>query len=275
MRDGPTVSLGLPRPGKGLLWVMGVLVFIWVMFAVALNFGGLTMRSFLLFAGNTDAIAHGEVWRLFTAGLIHLPRGSGSVEHIFYTLLGLYFLAPSLEERWGARRFVQFLVASSVFGFTAQFLAELLLPHRLGSVLSQEYWFGSFGTVEAVAIAWALSNPGKSLRLYFMIPISTTVFVLFIIGFSLFRIIGADLPLEGAVTPFGGMLAGYFFGAGTPSPFRRLLLKGRFFWLARRAQRFRASRPKLTVIEGKRGRRADSDPPPSGRRPPTDKRFLN
>ena len=32
MRD-EMVSMGLPRPGKALLWVMGVLVSIWVMFA--------------------------------------------------------------------------------------------------------------------------------------------------------------------------------------------------------------------------------------------------
>jgi membrane associated rhomboid family serine protease len=267
------MTLGLPRPGKGLMWVMGVLLFVWVSFAVAINFVGLSREAFFLFAGNTQAILRGEVWRLLTAGFLHQSWGNGSVQQILFALMGLYFLAPSLEERWGVRRMVAFLIGSSIFGFTAQFAAEWLLPDRLAGAIGQAYWFGSFGAIEAVAVAWALSNRGQSVRLFFVLPVSSTGLLLFIVGVSVLRIIGDDKPLEGAVTPFGGMLAGYLFGAGTPTPARRVLLKLRYSWLQRRAARYRGSRPRLTVIEGKR--KGPDGGPTRGRKPPTDKRFLN
>ncbi len=39
MRD-EMVTMGLPRPGKALLAVMGVMLSVCIMFAVAINYGG-------------------------------------------------------------------------------------------------------------------------------------------------------------------------------------------------------------------------------------------
>jgi membrane associated rhomboid family serine protease len=262
------VSMGLPRPGKALLWVMGVMLFICIMFAVGINYGGLDERAFLLFAGNTKAILGGQVWRLFTAGLMHQPSGAGAVNHILFALLGLYFLAPTLEARWGARRTILFLLASSVMGFSAQLAAEALLPRAIVARLGQPYWFGSMGALEAIAVAWALSNRGQTVRLFFVFPVTATGLLVFVIGFSVLMVLFGDHPREGLVTPFGGMLAGYLFGAGEPTPARRLWLKLRYRMIARRASKYqsRGSGSHLRVIEGGE---------PESRRPPTDKRFLN
>jgi len=267
MRD-EMAMMGLPRPGKALLWVMGVLLSIWIMFAVGINYGHLDPNAFLLFAGNTKAILHGELWRILTAGLMHLPAGPGAVSHIVYALLGLYFLAPTLEARWGPRRMVLFLVGSTVVGFVAQIAAEALLPHSLSAALGQPYWFGSMGAIEAIAVAWALSNRGQTVRLFFVLPVTSTGLLIFVIGFSVLMVLAGEKPHEGLITPFGGMLAGYLFGAGNPTPARRMLLKLRYLWIARRAAKFRSSQPRLRVIEG--GETAQSR-----RKPPTDKRFLN
>jgi membrane associated rhomboid family serine protease len=264
------VMMGLPRPGKALMWVMGVLLSVWIMFAVAINYGGLDPNAFLLFAGNTKAILHGEIWRLFTAELMHLPAGPGAVSHILYALLGLYFLAPALEARWGSKRTLLFLLGSGVMGFTAQMAVEALLPRSVSAALGQPYWFGSMGAVEAIAVAWALSNRGQTVRLFFVLPVTATGLLIFVIGFSVLLVLAGDKPHEGLVTPFGGMFAGYLFGAGTPTPARRILLKLRYQWIARRASKYRGKSPAshLRVIEG-------GETPESRRRPPTDKRFLN
>jgi membrane associated rhomboid family serine protease len=76
---------------------MLALLAIWVMFAVAINWGGGGLSLFELGVGDTRSILSGQVWRLFTAPLLHRPSGNGSVSHIVSVLLGLYFLAPSLE----------------------------------------------------------------------------------------------------------------------------------------------------------------------------------
>jgi membrane associated rhomboid family serine protease len=264
MRD-EMVMMGLPRPGKALLWVMGLLLSIWIMFAVGINYAGLDPNAFRLFTGNTEAILHGEVWRLFTAPLMHDPK---TVGHILYALFGLYFLGATLETRWGSRRMLLFLMGSAVCGFLAQMLAETLLPRSLSLALGQPYWFGSMGVIEAIAVAWALSNRGQTVRLFFVLPVTATGLLIFVIGFSVLMVFAGEKPHEGLVTPFGGMLAGYLFGAGNPTPMRRLLLKARYLWIARRAAKYRSSQPRLRVIEG-------GDTPQSRRKPPTDKRFLN
>jgi membrane associated rhomboid family serine protease len=263
-----TVSMGLPRPGKALLAVMGVLVSLWVMFAVAVNYGGLDKEVFFLFAGNTQAILHGEIWRLFTAGLMHFPSGGPGVSHIVNVLLGLYFLAPAMEARWGAKRFLLFLFGCLMTGFLAQMAVEALAPRAIVASLGQPYWFGAIAAIEGTAVAWALSHRGQTVRLFFVLPVTATGLLVFVIGFSVFLVLANGQMHEGLITPFGGMLGGYLFGAGTPSPARRLFLKVRYFFMARRATKYRGKQPKLRIIEG-------GDSPPMGRRPPTDKRFLN
>jgi membrane associated rhomboid family serine protease len=265
MRD-EMVNMGLPRPGKALFGVMGALLAIWVLFALALNYGGVDQRWFTVFAGNTSAILHGEVWRLFTAGLLHLP---GSVSHILYALLGLYFLGPSLESRWGTGRMLGFLLACSVLGFVTQLTAEALLPDALAGSIAQTYWFGSMGMVEGIAIAWALANRAQTVRLMFVLPVTGNGLLVFVIGVSVLMVIAGQKPSEGMLTPFGGMLGGFLFGGGNPSPVRRAWLRLRYLWIARRATKYRTSQPRLRVIEG--GERGSVPP----RRPPTDKRFLN
>jgi len=260
----PQGTLAMPRPGKALVGAMGILLFVWIAFAVAINYAKLDVEAFKLLAGNTPAILRGQVWRLLTAGLIHMPTGSEGVSHIVMVLLGLYFLGAPLEERWGSKRFALFLVGSTVFGFVAQVAVEALLP----SVVGQEYWFGAIGAVEAIAVAWALSSRGQVVQLFFVLPVSATGLLIFVIGVSVLGLIARNHPSEGLVTPFGGMLAGYLFGAGGTPPARRLWLKLRYFWLSARAAKYRRSRPALRVIDGEE--RSGLRP-----KPDVDKRTLN
>lgn len=258
MRDAPQLTFQLPRPGRVLKAVMLGLLSIWVMLAVAINYGGMPFEAFLALTGNTEAILRGEVWRLFTAPLVHLPSGPGAVSHIGFALLGFYFLAPILEARWGGRRTIFFLAGSALIGFVTQLVGELVFP-RLG----QSHWFGSYGVIEAIAVAWALSNRGQQVRLFFILPVSARGLLFFVIGMSILRVIGAAHPYEGLITPFGGMLAGWLLGGGSPSPLRKLWLKLRYASMQRRAARYqsarkaRTSRAGLRIIEGGNKKRKD------------------
>jgi len=266
MRDD-VVMMGLPRPGKALLAVMGVLLAIWIMFAVGINYGGLPESAFLFLCGSTEAVLHGEVWRLFTAPFMHLPWGDHAVNHILSVMLGLYFLAPTLEARWGGKRMVLFLLASCVMGYIFQMVAEALTGRPLGMGI----WFGAMPAVEAIAVAWALSNRGQTVRLFFVLPVTATGLLIFVIGVSVLYVIAAGKPPSGLISPFGGMFAGYLFGAGNPTPARRLLLKLRYQWMSRRAAKYRGKRK----VASSHLRVIDGGEPDEQRKPPTDKRFLN
>lgn len=258
----------LPRPGRVLRIVMIAILAIWLMFAIGLNWAGAPPSLFWLLCGNTEKILHGEVWRLFTAPWLHLPVES--LGHVFSALIGLYFLGPSLEERWGSARFARFLFSAALLAYITQMLAELILPSSFDIAPAGGYWFGAIPVVEAIAIAWALSFRGREVRLFFILPVSSTGLILFVIGASLASVIIKAQAPSGLIAPFGGMLAGWLFGSGSPSPMRRLWLKLRLAQLdveAKReaqARRARAAKSGLKVISGGRGDDSEDEPKRGG-----------
>lgn len=211
------LTFGLPKPGRALIGTMIAVTAIWVFFAVGINWGNAGSSAFEALVGS-DAILQGQLWRLLTSMLIHQPTGPGSVGHLLTTLFGLYFLGASLEERWGKRRFVTFLVGAGVFAAASQVLVGALIP-----TLRQPVFYGALGVVDAIAIAWALSFRGQQVRLFFVLPVSGFGMILFVIGMNVLYVLAMETRREGLVTPFGGILAGFLFAEG--SPVRRAFLK--------------------------------------------------
>jgi membrane associated rhomboid family serine protease len=252
MRDRPEFSegLGLPRPGRALKAVLIGLLLIWLVFAVGINWGGASKELFLLFCGNTQRVLDGQVWRVFTAPLMHLWS---TPWHIAGTLLGLYFLAPNLEQAWGTKRFLRFLLVACLIGYALQMLLELLLPaEHAQKLVPLGYWFGAVPALEAVAIAWALSFRGQTVRLMFVLPVSSTGLIVFVVAMSVLYLISAAESPSGLISPFGGMLVGWLLGGGTPSPLRRFWLKVRYARLERESQRAKSARRERVVRSGLR-----------------------
>ena len=251
--SGPSQFV-FPKPGKVLRAVLLTVFLVWLMFAVAINWGGASRSLFTLFCGNTEAILGGQVWRLVTAALMHQPQGN--IGHVLWVLVGLYFLTPSLEERFGGPRLVRFLIGSAAIAYGFQFLMLLILPASIaGRLVAGEYWFGGFPVIEAVAVAWALNFKGQQVRLMFIIPASAATLLWLVIGFSVLRVIALSQAPEGLISPFGGLLAGWLLGGGTPSPLRRLYLKWKLAGLERDTRRTRSERlqkSNLKVVPGGR-----------------------
>ncbi len=267
--DAP--SMGLPRPGPGLRLVLITLLAVWLVFAVGINWGGAPDTLFLLLCGDTERILHGEIWRLFTAPFLHAP--SHDVGHILTSLMGLYFLGPSLESHWGKGRFLRFLMGSALIAYGVQMLVELLVPASLAARLVPGVWFGAVPVVSAVSVAWALSFKGRTINLMFVLPVSSRGLIIFVALLNVMYLIADASGPHGLVAPFGGMLAGWLLGSGSPTPLRRAWLKLRLAQLDAEARREAGVRKKriessgLQVLEGGGKKKRDSDPD-SGRRGP-------
>lgn len=254
-------SFGFPRPGRALIGVLVTLACVWVMVAAAVNWGGVSPAFLQLLVGDTGAVLSGQIWRLLTAALIHVP--TGGIGHLLFNLFGLYIFGATLEDRWGGKRFIGFLVGSAVFAFALQTVASAFIP-SLGI-----RWFGSLGMVEASVVAWALQNRHATVRLFFVLPVTGTMLIGFTFVMSVLAVIGMSGVPEGLATPFGGMLAGYLFG--DLSPLRR-------FWLKFKLKRIQAETAAMQAARKSATRRAASDfrVIPGGKgEPPKDKRYLN
>lgn len=263
--DSNTSLTGLPKPGKVVTGVLVTLFTIWLMFAMALNWGGASGQLFELFCGNTEAILSGQLWRLITAAFMHEP--SGSLGHILGAMLGFYFLTPSLEQKFGGARLVRFLLGSALFAYGFQFLLLLALPASLGArLVAMPYWFGAFPVLEAVAVAWALNFPNQEVRLFFFLPASSRALLWMVIGLSVLRVIAQSHTPEGLLSPFGGMLAGWLLGGGTPSPLRRIYLNWKLSRLEQETERARVTRSErvrktnLRVVPGGKSDKSSRDP---------------
>lgn len=261
MKD-PQMSFGMPRPGKAVIGVMIAIVAIWVLFAVGINWGHADPSVLQPFVGSTSALLHGHIWVLLTAPLVHEindPR------HLLVPLFGLYFFGPTLEDRWGPKKTLAFLFGSAAFAFVLQAGVSALVPS-----LARPVWYGALGMTEAIAVAWALNNRNATVRLFFVLPVSGTMLLVFIFGMSVFNLFAMKSPSEGLITPFGGMLAGWLFG--DVSPLRR-------FFLEMRLRRLRAQTESLRTGQAAARRRPGAPPlriiHGGNDTPPKDKRFLN
>jgi len=68
-----------------------------------------------------------QLWRLISYQFLHAPD---FVWHIFFNMLGLFFLGPTLEHHWGSKRFLPFYLGCGVAGalFYLLLVAVRFLP---------------------------------------------------------------------------------------------------------------------------------------------------
>jgi membrane associated rhomboid family serine protease len=298
MDGSQRVSLALPRPGPVL---KAVLVAILALGLFNAFIGTWMPRGGDLFQALTcdlHHVRHGQVWRLVTSGLLTDPD---HYSHLVFTLIGLYFLSPDLEKRWGARRFSFFLGASVFLGNLVVIAVDSLLrgdghepagaaatlAHAGGRVLMQDRFhpeavFGASAAIAAIAIAWARENRDRTVQLFFVLPVRGQWLSWMVIGFCVLDLIYPTALPEGVVAPFGGLATGFFLG-GSPSPLRTAYLRLKLALLRRRSRSLGVA--EVLSPQGQRRPRSGGKPlrVVSGgledtlrkRNPPKDKRYLN
>jgi len=276
---GSPMAMQFPRPGKvlrGVLWTVALLGVFW---AIAYNWipGGKAGFAFFLFVPNL--VLHGQIWRLFTAGLLSPPSGQGAVTHLLFTLIGLFFLSPDLERRWGGRRFLVFLMTSLVSGWVLA-LAVDRLPIAV-DMFHPQVLYGATAALTATAVAWSRENAEQEVRLFFVLPVKGRHFLWLTIAWCVAAIVFGDESIEGVVAPFGGVLTGLLMG-GTPSPVRAWYLHWKLASLKKqtggisaasllepRVVRRKSGSGGLRVVQG------GLEDELKKREPPRDKRYLN
>src|SRR5579862_4806178 len=134
MAWGPLAQV-TSKLGPGLKFTLATIAIVGLLEALLTHWMGMT-ETWAALACIPEEVLKGQIWRLVTSGfLTDITHPSG----LIFTLVGLYFLSPDLERRWGTARFLWFLAACVALGnvlsiaidWVAPAAFPLLHPHLL------------------------------------------------------------------------------------------------------------------------------------------------
>jgi len=277
--NGPqAMAISFPRPRRAL-WIVLIAMFalgIFTAFLMTWVPGG-----HLVFEKLGCRLDHllTQPWGLLTSGLLTDPE---HWSHLLLSLVGLYFLGASLEQRWGSWRFARFLAIAVIVGNLTVLAVSAVVPAEAQGRFHPGFVFGPTAAITAIAIAWSREYANSTVNIFFVLPVKGRLLFWVTIGFCVLDLIYPTPLHEGVVAPFGGVIVGLLFG-GTPSLARTAWLHLRLAFLRRRASSVQVE----DVLEPKPKRRPRPGSPPlrvvSGgleealkkRTPPKDKRYLN
>ena len=123
--EGPSVFDSLLPSGLVCRWLIGINVVVWVlqlatMTTVRGEFGmertdGWVTNWLIL---NTDAVLHGQVWRLLTYAFLHSTDLSTNIgiTHILFNMLFLWWFGSDVEQMYGRTEFLAIYLISALLG---------------------------------------------------------------------------------------------------------------------------------------------------------------
>lgn len=218
------------KPTPIVLRLMIINIGLWFLTASAINFFGAhslgrTLYDYFMVSpgGVTESF---YVWQPFTYMWLHDTGGFG---HIFFNMLGLFFLGPPLERRWGRRTFLKFYVLAGVIAGVFSVLMGLLIPAWFGSPT-----LGASGSILAILAAFSLVMPNAEILLFFIIPIKARLIIWLALGVDVLMFLASDPTSNriGIHTHFGGALAAWLLITGNWRP--RVAMQRLRAWSSRR-----------------------------------------
>lgn len=151
-----------------------------------------------IFALQPRAVVHDlYVWKLVTYMFLH-----GSVWHLLFNMIVLFFFGSALEMVWGARRFLQYYFACGV----GAGLLHMAISYNAPVI-------GASGAVYALLMAYAIMYPNQYVLLMFALPVKVKYLV---IGLAVFDLLMGMQGGDGIAhfAHLGGAITGLFFFRG-------------------------------------------------------------
>lgn len=217
-RDDPgfRTRFGFTPPTPVAMGILIACLAVFVLQAIAGDFRGSEGLSEWLGLTFRGGRAFYQPWRFITYQYVH-----GSAFHIFFNLIGIYFLVPPIERIWGGRNTFLFYTAGGVAGGVLYGVMNLFLQNL-------HLLVGASGSIFACLGALALLIPDMQIMLFFIIPISIRLLAV-LLGLLWFLVVissgdpSAAAHLGGLVFGFAGPYWGkdFFSNLGTRMRDRR------------------------------------------------------
>lgn len=153
-------------------------------------------------------LTKGYIWQLVTYAFLH---DVASPFHLLMNGLIFYFIGPEMENRWGSKRFIRFIVATIVGG--AIFVC---ISYLVGLSTGPVIGFSAVGL--GLIVAWGITYKERVMHIFGIIPVTGrslvwwTLLLEVLYAFSASRISSA--------AHFGGMAASAILTLGLWRPER-------------------------------------------------------
>lgn len=159
-----------------------------------------------------------QIWRVITYQFLH-----GSVMHLAFNLLVLYFMGPFVERSFGSRTFLKFYLICGAAGGILYTVLALLIPSMAGSMV------GASGAIYGVMAAVAIMAPQMKVLLWGIIPMTMIRLVILLVIVSLITIaIGYNAGGEAA--HLSGLAMGFLYMKYKPWFTRRRMERQKGAW---------------------------------------------
>jgi membrane associated rhomboid family serine protease len=201
LRYAPQMRLGLPSITPAVKWLLiaNVVVYLVNLLTTGITNTDLTLleRYFALIPASPMLTL--QLWRLITYQFLHADLG-----HIFFNMLGLLFLGPPLEGRWGSRKFLMFYLSCGITGGVFYILlATTGFLHPLPMI-------GASGAVLGVLTACAILFP-HFVVFFFFFPMPIRVAAIMLILIASVTILSQGANAGGEACHLAGIAAGVFY----------------------------------------------------------------
>ena len=190
----PQMGFSLPRIRSVVKWL---LILNFAMFAVQIiaRRAGFSIEN-LLAVEPTSYIKILQVWRLIGYQFLH-----GSIGHIFFNMLALFFLGPTLEGHWGSNRFLKFyLICGAAGGIFYTILALI-------GWLPKGQMVGASGAILGLLAACAILFP-RFVVFIFLFPVPIRVAATIFAILYVLNILQAGHNAGGDAAHLAGMATG-------------------------------------------------------------------
>ncbi|MGA2172430.1 MAG: rhomboid family intramembrane serine protease [Sedimentisphaerales bacterium] len=194
----PQMQLGLPQLTPAVKWLLitNAAVYLVNILISGPEGTGLTLFQRVLVLIPVSPFGTLQLWRFITYQFVHWD-----LSHIFFNMLGLFFLGPPLEKQWGSRKFLVFYLSCGVAG--GLFYCFLVAV----GFLAAGPMAGASGAVLAVLTACAILFPQFIVFILFF-PVPIRVAAILLICLASVTILSQGANAGGEACHLAGIAAG-------------------------------------------------------------------
>jgi len=152
---------------------------------------------------SADSVAHGQLWRLFTAQYLHDPSGIG---HLFFNMLVLHFLGRPLERMWSAKKFFWVYTAAGLAG------------NMFFVILGSQNWIdptvpalGASGCIYGLLGIVAVLFPQATVYIYFLFPMKIRTAAIIFGGIAVLMVLTKGANYGGEACHLAGLVFGVWW----------------------------------------------------------------